>query len=97
MSVLAGLPLYWKAAVGFVAPGAVVIGSAVADGSGISTSEWVTAIVASVVTAAAVARTPNKAKPEDGQVNLVTVAAACVIVLAVALLFLLTPLNWGRG
>lgn len=97
MSVLASLPLYWKAAVGFVAPGAVVIGSAVADGSGISTSEWVTAVVASVVTASGVAYARNKPKAEGGQVNLVTIAAVCVIVLAVALLFLLTPLNWGHG
>lgn len=56
------LPAYWKAVVGFVAPGAVVIGSAVADGSGISTSEWVTALVASVVTASGVAYTPNQPK-----------------------------------
>jgi hypothetical protein len=62
VSVLGKIPAYWKAVVGFVAPGAVVIGSAVADGSGISTSELVTAVVASVVTAAAVARTPNKPK-----------------------------------
>lgn len=49
---------YWKAILGFIVPGAVVIGSAVTDasdgGSSITGAEWVTAIVASIVTAGAV-------------------------------------------
>lgn len=53
----------WKAIVAFVAPGAVVIGSAVAEasdgGSRITAAEWVTALVACVVTSAAVFSTPN--------------------------------------
>jgi len=60
------LPRYWKAVVGFVAPGAVVIGASVQDssagGSAITTAEWVTAVVACVVTAATVAAVPNKPK-----------------------------------
>lgn len=55
---------YAKALVGFITPGAVLIGSAVTDasdgGSRITTAEWVTAIVACVVTGGAVYRTPNK-------------------------------------
>jgi len=55
---------YYKAIVGFVAPGAVVIGSAVTDsssgGSTITTAEWVTAAVACVVTSASVAAVANR-------------------------------------
>ena len=55
---------YWKAFVGFVAPGAVVLGSAVTDGSqggsSITTAEWVTALVACLVTSAAVYTAPNR-------------------------------------
>lgn len=63
---------YWKAILGFLVPGAVVIGSAVTgnseSGSTITTSEWVTAIVAMIVTGAAVgfkgnADPPPKAVP----------------------------------
>lgn len=47
----------WAAVLGFIAPGAVVIGSAVTDasdgGTTITGAEIVTAIVAAVVTAAA--------------------------------------------
>jgi hypothetical protein len=54
---------YWKALLGFIAPGAVLIGSAVTDGSQggsrITTSEWVTAVVACVVTSAAVGFGPS--------------------------------------
>jgi hypothetical protein len=60
---------YWKAIVGFVAPGAVFIGSAVTvgseGGSTITTSEWVTALVACVVTAAGVAAVSNKPAQQD--------------------------------
>ena len=55
---------YWKAVVGFVAPGAVLIGSAVLEGSdggtAITVAEWVTAGVAMIVTSAAVYEVPNK-------------------------------------
>ena len=54
---------YWKSVVGFIVPGAVVIGSAVQAGSDggtiITGAEWVTAIVACVVTAGAVYGVPN--------------------------------------
>ena len=49
--------------IGFIAPGAVVIGSAVTatsdGGSSITGAEWVTAIVACIVTAGAVYAVPN--------------------------------------
>jgi len=55
---------FYKAIVAFIAPGAVVIGSAVTDassgGSSITGAEWVTAAVACVVTSAAVAAVANK-------------------------------------
>jgi hypothetical protein len=55
---------YWKAVVGFVAPGAVLIGSAVTEasdgGTAITASEWVTAVVAMVVTSATVYGVPNR-------------------------------------
>lgn len=54
---------YWKAVVGFVAPGAVLIGAAVTEASAgresITSGEWVTAVVACIVTSAAVYSTPN--------------------------------------
>lgn len=55
---------YWKAVVGFVAPGAVTLGSAVLDtsdgGSRITSTEWITALVACLVTSAAVYSAPNR-------------------------------------
>ena len=58
---------YWKAVVGFVVPGAVIIGSAVTAGSDggshITAAEWVTAVVACVVTSGGVAAATN-APPE---------------------------------
>lgn len=54
----------WKAVIGFVAPGAVLIGSATlsesAGGDHVTTSEWVTALVACVVTAAGVYTVKNQ-------------------------------------
>jgi hypothetical protein len=45
---------YWKGILGFITPGAVIIGSSVLEGSDggstITAAEWVTAIVAMVVT-----------------------------------------------
>lgn len=55
---------YWKAVVGFVAPGVVTLGAAVTEasdgGSHITTAEWVTALVACVVTSTAVWGVPNR-------------------------------------
>lgn len=49
---------YWKSLIGFILPGVVIIGSAVTDGSDggstITTTEWVTALVACIVTAGGV-------------------------------------------
>ncbi len=54
----------FKALVAFVAPGAVILGSAVTEASdgrsNITTAEWVTALVACIVTSAAVYAAPNK-------------------------------------
>lgn len=54
---------YWKAVVAFIAPGAVLLGGAVLEGSDggsvITGSEIVTALVACVVTAAGVYRADN--------------------------------------
>lgn len=55
---------YLKAIAGFIAPGAVLIGAAVTEmssaGERVTTAEWVTALVACVVTSASVYSTPNK-------------------------------------
>jgi hypothetical protein len=55
---------YRKAVLGFIAPGAVIIGSAVTDssdgGSAITGAEWITAVVACIVTGAAVGAVGNK-------------------------------------
>jgi len=55
---------YWKSVLGFVAPGAVLVGSAVTEvsdgGTAITAAEWVTALVACVVTSAAVYSVPNR-------------------------------------
>lgn len=55
---------YWKAIVGFITPGAVVIGSSVMEGSDggsrITAAEIVTALVACIVTSGAVYVVPNK-------------------------------------
>ena len=61
MNVLAP---YFKAVVAFVAPGAVVLTSAVTTGSAggefVTQGELITAACATVITAAAVYATPNK-------------------------------------
>lgn len=58
------LARYWKAVLGFLAPGAVIIGAAVTEGSpggtGITQGEWVTAIVAMIVTGSSVATVRNE-------------------------------------
>lgn len=49
---------YWKGILGFLVPGAIIIGSSVLSdsdgGTTITGSEWVTAVVAMIVTGAAV-------------------------------------------
>ena len=55
---------YFKAVVAFIAPGAVVLTSAVTDASAggeyITAGEWVTAVCATIITGAAVYAVPNK-------------------------------------
>lgn len=55
---------YWKAVVGFIAPGVVLIGSSITDasdgGSKITTTEWITALIACVATSAGVYAARNK-------------------------------------
>jgi len=55
---------YFKAVVAFIAPGAVVLTSAVTDasagGEAITSGELVTALCATVITAAGVYAVPNK-------------------------------------
>lgn len=62
---------YYKALVAFVAPGAVAIGTAVTEGSqggsSITSAEWISALVACVVTSAAVYGTPNRDPEGDHQ------------------------------
>lgn len=57
---------YFKAVVAFIAPGAVVLTSAVTDASAggelITSGEWVTAVCATIITGAAVYAVPNRAK-----------------------------------
>jgi hypothetical protein len=57
---------YFKTIVGFLVPGAVILGSAVQEvsdgGANITQAEWVTALVACVVTGGAVFAVPNKDK-----------------------------------
>jgi hypothetical protein len=59
---------YWKAIIAFLVPGAVVIGSAVTSGSdggtSITSAEWVTAVVAMIITGGAVAAGPANAPAE---------------------------------
>ena len=55
---------YFKAVVAFIAPGAVVLTSAVTEasvgGEVITSGEWVTAVCATIITGAAVYAVPNK-------------------------------------
>lgn len=58
---------YWKAAVGFVAPGASLIIAAVLPGSdgesAITQAEWITAAATCVVTSGGVYAVRNRPKP----------------------------------
>ena len=55
---------YWKAVVAFIAPGAVVLVSAVTEASvggvDVTAGEWITAACATVITAAGVYAVPNR-------------------------------------
>lgn len=57
---------YWKAVVGFVAPGATLLIAAMQDGSAggsvITQNEWVTAALTCVITSGAVLAKGNKDK-----------------------------------
>lgn len=59
---------YYKAVTALIAPGAVIIGSAVLEtsdgGTSITGAEWITAIVACIVSTGAVYAVPNKATGE---------------------------------
>jgi hypothetical protein len=58
---------YRKAVTGFIAPGAIIIGASVTSasdgGSHITGAEWVTAVVACIVSSVAVGAVPNKPAP----------------------------------
>jgi hypothetical protein len=60
---------YWKAVIGFVTPGAVLLVSAVheasAGGVDITVGEWVTAVAAMVITAGGVYTVPNRELDHD--------------------------------
>jgi hypothetical protein len=57
---------YWKAVIGFIAPGATVIISALVEasdgGTRVTGSEWLMALMTAIVTAAAVYTVPNKTR-----------------------------------
>ena len=87
---------YAKAVVGFVAPGAVLLGAAVTDaspsGSSITAAEWVTAIVACVVTSAGVfgvRNAPTKSEAGAGELKLIAMVALGVILAVVLVIPLL--------
>ena len=67
MMNLKNLPRYWKAVMGFVAPAASVIVISVTSGSDggsvITKAEWITAVAAAIVTAAAVGAVKNQPAP----------------------------------
>jgi hypothetical protein len=58
MTMLEKIGPYWKAVVGFAAPGATVLVASVLEGSAggttITTGEWITAACAAVITAGGV-------------------------------------------
>lgn len=70
MNVLSKVPQFWKALIAFAAPGASVLAMAVLPGgdggSHITQAEWVTALVAAVITSAGVALKSNAPKPPAG-------------------------------
>lgn len=69
--VKAAVGPYWKAVIGFVAPGFLVIASAVlpdtAGGTDIVASEWITAVASAILTSAGVYTVRNRPMPEKNQ------------------------------
>lgn len=59
---------YWKAFVAFLAPGLLVLVSAVLEGSvggtEVTQAEWITAVATAFITAAGVYSVPNRPLPE---------------------------------
>jgi hypothetical protein len=96
---------YLKTVFGFFTPGAVILGSAVTatsdGGANVTQAEWITALVACVVTGSLVFGVPNKdpnaqhqaesvQPPERGQVNVgLVIGVLLVIILVVVLLRLI--------
>lgn len=64
---------YWKAVLGFIAPGAIVIASSVMEGSAggvdITQGEWITAICSAVITGAGVYGVRNAGTVNGSQIN----------------------------
>jgi hypothetical protein len=62
---------YWKAVMGFIAPGAAILVSSVMDGSAggeaITQGEWITAVCTAVITSAAVYAKSNGPMPQNGR------------------------------
>lgn len=60
---------YWKAIVGFMAPGLLVLVSAVTEGSAggvaITQAEWITAVASAFITSAGVYTVRNRPIPEN--------------------------------
>ena len=61
---------YWKAVIGFIAPGAAILISSVLEGSAggeaITAGEWITAVCTAVITAGTVYAVPNKPATHAG-------------------------------
>lgn len=79
---------YWKAILGFVAPAATVLVSAVTDpsdgGSTITQAEWVTAACAAVITGGLVAVKGNDpARPTERGAGALELAIGVVVLLIV--------------
>lgn len=57
---------YWKAVIGFIAPGATVVITSLVEGTDggtrVTGSEWLMALMTAIVSAAAVYTVPNKAR-----------------------------------
>lgn len=93
---------YLKALVGFITPGAVLIGSAVTEasdgGTKITAAEWITAVVACIVTGGAVYSVENKplARNERGEVNTTTMLLVGVLITLILIFLVLAgALDFG--
>jgi len=60
---MSNIGTYWKAVIGFIAPGVVILASSITAGSDggthITSTEWITALIACVLTSAGVAVKAN--------------------------------------